>query len=245
MTVTLRNPETSDIKVIPDGWCWSCFLFSGFLGLPLFRRGLQAWGSAMVVFNIVVLIVALVPTERAETLYGWLSAVGLGLCAFLGLRANQMAIDRHLALGWHTVERGAPVAVGGIRPRSPRSGLRAGAIRRRLDSMAPSSYRAAAMRYRIEVSPTRKGLARVNLPGRVVALEARRHAGPLWLVGVSDANSGGAGEDGAVTVRADSAGDAVWRVAQATIRAVAELTDSPLDGIITQGFSDRNSDNPP
>jgi hypothetical protein len=85
------------------------------------------------------------------------------------------------------------------------------------------------MRYRIEVSPTRKGFARVNLPGRVIALEANRQVGAVWLVGITDLIGDG---EGSVSVRADNAGDAVWRVARAAVRAVAELTDSPLEGDI-------------
>lgn len=100
MSVTLRHPDTGDIKVLREGWSWGCFLGSGILGLPLYRRGLQAWGSAMVAFNIVVLVVSLVPTERAATADGWLSVVGIGLCIFFGMRANRMAIDRYLARGW-------------------------------------------------------------------------------------------------------------------------------------------------
>jgi hypothetical protein len=100
MTVTLRQPETGDIKVMQDGWSWSCCLFCGILGLPLFRRGLQVWGAAMVVFNIVLLVVWLVPTERADTLYTWLSLIGIALSVFFGARANQMSIDHHLAQGW-------------------------------------------------------------------------------------------------------------------------------------------------
>ncbi len=85
------------------------------------------------------------------------------------------------------------------------------------------------MRYRIELSKAPKGFGRVNLPGRVISLEATQHVGPVWLVGVRDLT----GEDeGSVTVRADNAGDAVWRVARATVRAVAELTDSPMEGEI-------------
>lgn len=88
------------------------------------------------------------------------------------------------------------------------------------------------MRYRIEMSPTRKGFARIDFAGRIIALESTQHVGPVWLVGVSDI----AGDrEGSVTVRADNAGDAVWRVAQATVRAVAELTESPLDGDIRPG----------
>ena len=95
------------------------------------------------------------------------------------------------------------------------------------------------MRYRIEVSHTRKGVARVDFPGRIMALEATTQVGPIWLVGVTDLNGGGAGS---VSVYADSAGDAVWRVAQATVRAVAELTGNPIEGEIKPEPDDQ-SDN--
>lgn len=100
MSVTLRQPDTGQTKIMAEGWCWSCCLFCGVLGLPLYRRGLQVWGSAMVVFNIVALVVAFVPTERAATLDIWLTVIGVGLCLFFGARANRMAIDRYLDLGW-------------------------------------------------------------------------------------------------------------------------------------------------
>jgi hypothetical protein len=100
MSVTLRHPATGQTKVLQEGWCWGCFFGSGILGLPLYRRGLQVWGSLMVTFNIVVLIVAMIPTQRAATLYLWLSVIGFGLCLFFGLQANQMALDRYLAQGW-------------------------------------------------------------------------------------------------------------------------------------------------
>ena len=85
------------------------------------------------------------------------------------------------------------------------------------------------MYYRIDISQTRKGVARLTFPGRVVELEASRHAGPVWLVGVLDATGDG---EGSVSARADNAGDAVWRVAQATVRAFAPLTDSPIEDAI-------------
>jgi hypothetical protein len=100
MSVTLRNPRTGQIKIVADGWSWGCCIGCGILGLPLFRRGLQTWGSLMIVFNIVAALVALVPTERAATLDEWLTVVGIGLCIFFGARANQMALDHYLALGW-------------------------------------------------------------------------------------------------------------------------------------------------
>ena len=100
MTVTLRQKETGEIKVLQEGWSWGCFFGSFFLGIPLYRRGLQVWGSAMVAFNILALCVRLVPTEQAATLYGWMAVIGLGLCIFFGMRANQMAIERYLSFGW-------------------------------------------------------------------------------------------------------------------------------------------------
>ena len=87
------------------------------------------------------------------------------------------------------------------------------------------------MHYRIEISRTRDGFARLNFAGRVIALEATQHVGPVWLVGVVDTTGDRDGE-GSVTVRADNAGDAVWRVAQATVRAVALLTKSPIEDAI-------------
>lgn len=98
-----------------------------------------------------------------------------------------------------------------------------------------------AMRYRIEISQARKGFARVNFPGRIITLEATQHVGPVWLVGVLDLIGEG---EGSVTVRADNAGDAVWRVAQATVRAFSELTDSPLEGEIKPSPEDYLSNLP-
>jgi hypothetical protein len=88
------------------------------------------------------------------------------------------------------------------------------------------------MRYRIEMSQSRNGYARVNFPGRILALEANRHIGPVWLVGIVDL----AGDaHGLVAVRAGSAGEAVWRVARAAVRAVAEITGSPDRNTVESG----------
>lgn len=105
MSITLRQPDTGKIKVFDQGWSWGCCLGVGILGLPLYRRGLQAWGSAMVAFNIVALVVEFVPTRRAASLDGLLTLVWLASCIFFGLKANQMAIDRYLDLGWVYADR--------------------------------------------------------------------------------------------------------------------------------------------
>ena len=100
MTIALRHPQTGEIKVLPEGWSWGCFFGCLILGAPLFRRGLQVWGAAMVAFNIVLAVVQFVPTERAATLYTWMSLIGAAAAVFFGLRANAMAIDRYKDLGW-------------------------------------------------------------------------------------------------------------------------------------------------
>jgi len=54
----------------------------------------------MVAFNLVTLFVGFVATDAGATLYTWLSVIGFGLSVFFGIKANQMAIDRYLSLGW-------------------------------------------------------------------------------------------------------------------------------------------------
>lgn len=105
MTISLQQPQTGETKMCPEGWSWSCCIGVGILGLPLFRRGLVVWGSLMVVFNIVALVVAFVPTQRAEALGGWLTLIWLASCVFFGFRANQLAINRYRDLGWIPAER--------------------------------------------------------------------------------------------------------------------------------------------
>ncbi len=110
-----------------------------------------------------------------------------------------------------------------------------------MDFAAAQWLSLCVMRYRIEVSQARKGTARVNFPGRVIALEATQHVGPVWLVGLLDVINDA---EGSLTVRADSADDAVWRVAQATVRAMSQLTGSPIEGEIKPSPEDDRSNAP-
>jgi|HubBroStandDraft_4_1064222.scaffolds.fasta_scaffold01660_3 hypothetical protein len=101
-----------------------------------------------------------------------------------------------------------------------------------MDLPRGSRYRAIAMRYRIELSSNRNGFARINIPGRVIEVEAAQRMGAVWQVKLTEPSTDGPGAvgSGAVTVRADNAHDAVWRVARAAVRAVSELTGSPIEG---------------
>ena len=84
------------------------------------------------------------------------------------------------------------------------------------------------MQYRIEISTSREGVARVHLPGRCLELEARAEDG-TWQVAVVDPQRlAPVDTANTVALRAASANEAVWRVARAAVRAVSELTDSPI-----------------
>jgi hypothetical protein len=87
----------------------------------------------------------------------------------------------------------------------------------------------AAMQYRIEISTSREGVARIHLPGRSLELEARADDG-CWQVAIVDPQHPPPHEPtNTVALQAASANDAVWRVARAAVRAVSELTNSPID----------------
>ena len=85
------------------------------------------------------------------------------------------------------------------------------------------------MQYRIEISTSREGVARIHLPGRSLELEACADDGG-WQVAVVDPQHPPEQDvDNTVALAAASANDAVWRVARAAVRAVSELTNSPLE----------------
>ena len=41
MSLTMKHPGTGSIKIIETGWSWSLFFGAGFLGIPLFFRGMS------------------------------------------------------------------------------------------------------------------------------------------------------------------------------------------------------------
>src|ERR1700722_3425180 len=86
-----------------------------------------------------------------------------------------------------------------------------------------------AMQYRIEISTSREGVARIHLPGRRLELEARADDGG-WQVAVVDPQRPALrAAANTIALHAVSANDAVWRVARAAVRAVSELTNSPIE----------------
>ena len=100
MSISLQHPGTGRVKILPEGWSWSCFFGATVLGMPLFKRGLVVWGSAMLVFDVTTFIVGWVDTDAAASLYFWLSLIGFAASVFFGLKANDMAASHAVAHGW-------------------------------------------------------------------------------------------------------------------------------------------------
>src|SRR5579859_4772795 len=100
MSVLLRHPVSGQLKRLPQGWSWGCFLGIGLLGGPLFRRGLAVWGAVMVSVNMLALALYVAPGRAGNSLASLLTLVALALDGFLGLKANEMAINRYRNLGW-------------------------------------------------------------------------------------------------------------------------------------------------
>lgn len=105
MSVTLKYPGTDEVKLLPEGWSWACFFGSGVLGIPLFKRGLVVWGSAMLVFDVATLVAGWIDTDAAANLYLWLSLIGLAASVFFGAKANAMAARHAVAQGWEFADR--------------------------------------------------------------------------------------------------------------------------------------------
>jgi hypothetical protein len=49
MRVMLKNEKSGELKEVKVGWSWVLFLFSGFLGIPLFLRRLNGLGLVFLV----------------------------------------------------------------------------------------------------------------------------------------------------------------------------------------------------
>jgi hypothetical protein len=105
MSISLQYPGTGQVKVLDEGWSWSCFFGATTLGIPLFKRGLTVWGAAMLLLDVATMIVYWIDTDAAASLYVWLGLTGLAASVFFGFRANAMAVEHSLARGWQCADR--------------------------------------------------------------------------------------------------------------------------------------------
>jgi len=102
MFVTLRHPGTGSVKMLESGWSWSLFLGAGFLGLPLFFRGLSGWGVVMFFAWTARIVLPLAAGSAPDIVeMEWLlNVVVTGLCLFLGFKGNDLSTQHYLACGY-------------------------------------------------------------------------------------------------------------------------------------------------
>lgn len=102
MKVGMQNPRTGEVREIKIGWSWVLFLFSGFLGLPLFLRKLHIWGAMFLALWIVDVLVSAISTDRDEAgvIHVMMFFVFLGLEIWLGIKGNEMTAKNYLDQGW-------------------------------------------------------------------------------------------------------------------------------------------------
>lgn len=105
MQVRLRNERTGETKDVNIGWSWTLFLFSWFLGLPLFLRKLPMWGATMLVLCIFYWVLDAFRLDgdqitQIDILYFFVSFVILGLSIFFGIKGNELTAKNLLENGW-------------------------------------------------------------------------------------------------------------------------------------------------
>ncbi len=108
MAITLKHQGTGEVKVLNEGWSWSLFLGAGFLGIPLFFRGLIFWGVVMMgvwSFRLALPVLDL-PPATAGSLATLLTIVVTAMCFFLGLKGNALSIGHYKACGYKPVDEG-------------------------------------------------------------------------------------------------------------------------------------------
>ncbi len=107
MYVTLRHPGSGTVKMIEAGWSWSLFMGAGFLGLPLFFRGLAKWGVVMFAAWAARLLVPLATDSLPDIAQiEWVMSFLIGgLCLFLGLKGNDLTREHYLACGYELAEK--------------------------------------------------------------------------------------------------------------------------------------------
>jgi hypothetical protein len=105
--VALQNPQTKETRLVKVGWSWTLFLFSGFFGIPLFRRKLMSWAYLFLGFNV-VFILAAISGSATSNFFSFVSMVAeWALLFLLGFKGNEITAKTWLSEGWQFAESDA------------------------------------------------------------------------------------------------------------------------------------------
>ena len=101
MRVAFKNSKTGELKEVKVGWSWTLFLFSGFLGLPLFLRRLYILGFVLLTLWVVNLLGPYIVGEDGVIVIGVpMFFIFIGLQIWLGIKGNEMTAKNYLEQGW-------------------------------------------------------------------------------------------------------------------------------------------------
>jgi hypothetical protein len=108
-SVLFRHPSGERAKRIKLGFAWDLFLFAGFFGVPLFVRGLTAWGAAILALWVVDLALGWLAHRTVFVAAQMVLFLAFfALQCWLGWRGNRMTARAYYAKGWRPTERRAP-----------------------------------------------------------------------------------------------------------------------------------------
>lgn len=102
MRVTFKNPKTGELKEVKVGFSWVLFLFSPFLGFPLFLRRLNIWGGVFLLLWFVNIIAQYMISDpvAASLLVLILFIIIFALSIWVGIKGNEMTAKNYLETGW-------------------------------------------------------------------------------------------------------------------------------------------------
>jgi hypothetical protein len=98
--VALQNSQTNEIRYVKVGWSWALFLFSGFFGIPLFRRNLATWGRLFLGFNVTYFLTAWSHGAVANFIFFVVFVAQWALLFLLGAKGSEITAKVWLSEGW-------------------------------------------------------------------------------------------------------------------------------------------------
>jgi hypothetical protein len=103
----MQNSQTGEIRHVKVGWSWVLFLFSGFFGIPLFRRNLTTWGRLFLSFNVTYFLTVWSHGALANFIFFVVFAAQSALLFLLGAKGNEITAKTWLSEGWQFADPSA------------------------------------------------------------------------------------------------------------------------------------------
>lgn len=103
--IGLTNPRTNEKRELKTGWSWTCFLFGGLFGIPLFKRKAYVLASVFVILDLLIFSSAYLsantgPVQETNSIGALLEVIILGLAIFAGIKGNDFGKSALLKRGW-------------------------------------------------------------------------------------------------------------------------------------------------